>query len=215
MTAAPQIAVLHYGMGNHRSVAKALEYVGATVTTTREPDEVRGADGVVVLGVGAFPEAMRRIREYGLDELLAELRHAETPILGICLGLQILFDRSEEHEGARGLGFLPGEVARLESGGRRLPHIGWTPVRRDRPSRLFAGLPEESVFYHVHSFAPRPATGDVALGISRYGEEFVTAVERGSLFGVQFHPEKSSHHGLRLLANFVAVCARAGAATPR
>jgi cyclase len=202
------IAVLDYGMGNRRSVAKALEHVGARVSVTAEHDELRRADGLVLLGVGAFPEAMRRLE--GVRGLLAE-RHAEgTPILGICLGLQLFFDGSQEHGGAPGLGLLDGEVRRMEAGGERLPHIGWNRVRWEKPSELLDGLPDECVFYHVHSYVAHPAAQEVVLGTTRYGERFVSAAEHGSLFGVQFHPEKSSGHGLKLLENFARICAGAG-----
>ena len=205
------IAVLDYGMGNRRSVEKALERVGARAEITRQPDDVRAADGLVVPGVGAFPEAMRRLRDGGLDVLIRERLDAGGPVLGICLGMQLLFERSTEHEGAGGLGLLAGEVTRLRSDGLRLPHIGWNLVRFQRSSSLTAGLPDACAFYHVHSFAARPADEGDALGLAEYGEPFVSVVARDPLFGVQFHPEKSSTHGLRLLENFAAICARVAA----
>ena len=207
----PSIAVLDYGMGNRRSVEKALERVGARPRITRQPDDVRAADGLVVPGVGAFPEAMRRLRELTLDGLVRERLDAGGPVLGICLGMQLLFERSSEHEGAEGLALLPGEVTRLETGGLRLPHIGWSLVRFHRPSPLTAGLPEACAFYHVHTFAPRAADEGDVLGVAEYGEPFASVVARDPLFGVQFHPEKSSLHGLRLLENFAAICARVAA----
>jgi imidazole glycerol-phosphate synthase subunit HisF len=199
-----RIAVLDYGMGNRRSVQKALEHVGATVLVTSDERELRSVDGIVIVGVGAFPEAMRRLRP--LSRLLAE-RHAEgTPILGICLGLQLFFDGSDEHEGARGFGFLEGEVRQMRPSGDRLPHIGWSRVRWEQPSELLEGLPDECAFYHVHSYVANPTNRDVVLGSTEYGERFVSAVQQGSLFGVQFHPEKSSTHGLKLLKNFSNAC---------
>ena len=205
------IAVLDYGMGNRRSVEKALERVGARTKVTRQPADVRAADGLVVPGVGAFPEAMRRLRDGGLDALIRERLEAGGPVLGICLGMQLLFERSSEHEGAAGLGLLAGEVTRLRSDGLRLPHIGWNLVRLRRSSPLAEGLPEACAFYHVHSFAPRPADEDDVLGVVEYGEQFASLVAREPLFGAQFHPEKSSAHGLRLLENFAAICARVAA----
>jgi glutamine amidotransferase len=207
------IAVLDYGMGNRRSVEKALERVGARAEITRQPDDVRAADGLVVPGVGAFPEAMRRLRAGGLDALIRERLDAGGPVLGICLGMQLLFERSSEHEGASGLGLVPGEVTRLRSNGLRLPHIGWNLVRLRRPSPLSDGLPEACAFYHVHSFAARPAHDADVLGVAEYGEPFASlvAVDDAPLFGAQFHPEKSSAHGLRLLENFAAICARVAA----
>jgi glutamine amidotransferase len=201
-----RIAILDYGMGNLRSVEKALEHVGATAIVSADPAEVRAADGVILPGVGAFPRAMERIREGGLDELIAERRQAGVPILGICLGLQLLFDSSTELGGAEGLGLLEGDVAGIEAGGLKVPHIGWSPVRWERESRLTAGIESESPFYFVHSFAPRPQAGEL-LGSAAYGERFACAAESGNVFGVQFHPEKSSAAGLRLLANFAGVCA--------
>ena len=207
---APRIAILDYGMGNLRSVEKALEHVGAEATITYDPGAVREAGGVVLPGVGAFPRAMERVRERGLDELIAERHDAEVPILGICLGLQLLFDSSTELGGAAGLGLLAGEVAELDAGDLKVPHIGWSPVRWERTSRLVDGIDSETPFYFVHSFAPRPATGDL-LGSAVYGARFACAAERGNVFGVQFHPEKSSAAGLRLLSNFAGICAKAPA----
>jgi glutamine amidotransferase len=187
-------------------VEKALEHVGAEATITDDPALVRAAEGVVLPGVGAFPRAMERIGEAGLDELIAERRDAGVPILGICLGLQLLFESSTELGGARGLGLLEGEVTEIEAGGLKVPHIGWAPVRWERDSRLTAGIDSETPFYFVHSFAPRPGPGAL-LGSAAYGERFACAAERENVFGVQFHPEKSSAAGLRLLANFAGVCA--------
>ncbi len=204
--AAPTIAILDYGVGNLRSVEKALERVGAVAVRTADHAAIAAADGLILPGVGAFPRAIERIRERGLDELLRERVAAGTPVLGICLGLQLLFERSEELGGAEGLGFLPGTVAALAAPGLKVPHIGWAPVRWERESRLTEGIPTETPFYLVHSFAPRPEPGDL-LGSAEYGQRFACAAERGNVFGVQFHPEKSSAAGLRLLANFAGVCA--------
>jgi glutamine amidotransferase len=206
-----RIAILDYGMGNLRSVEKALEHVGATATITGDEDAVRTADGVILPGVGAFPRAMERVRERGLDQLVAERREAGAPILGICLGLQLLFDSTTELGGAEGLGLLPGPVSELEADGFKVPHIGWSPVRWERESRLVEGIPSETPFYFVHSFAPKPEAGDL-LGSAAYGARFACAAERDNVFGVQFHPEKSSAAGLRLLSNFVGICAKAPAA---
>jgi glutamine amidotransferase len=198
-------------MGNLRSVEKALEHVGARATISADPDEIGAADGLILPGVGAFPRAMERIRATGLDRLIAERAAAGTPILGICLGLQLLYERSDELGGAAGLGLLPGTVTALDAPGLKVPHIGWSPVRWEHDSRLAAGIDSETPFYFVHSFAVRPA-GEDALGSAEYGERFACAAERDNVFGVQFHPEKSSAAGLRLLANFGGICAKAPAA---
>ncbi len=206
-----RICILDYGMGNLRSVEKALEHVGAVATIANDPETVRGADGLILPGVGAFPKAMERVRELGLEELIEERRDAGVPILGICLGLQLLFDSSTELAGAAGIGLLSGGVAELDAGGLKVPHIGWSPVRWERDSRLVEGIESETPFYFVHSFAPTPADSDL-LGSAAYGARFACAAERDNVFGVQFHPEKSSGAGLRLLSNFAGVCAAAPAA---
>jgi imidazole glycerol-phosphate synthase subunit HisH len=194
------VALVDYGMGNRRSVEKALEHVGATVARTADPEEIRAADAVVVPGVGAFPEAMRRLNAAGLDEVIRERAEDGTPVLGICLGMQLLFERSVEHEGAPGLGLLPGEVTALEA--PKVPHIGWNRVAMRRASGLTRGLGDATAFYHVHSFVCRASDEDV-VGEGEYGERFASIVERDNVAGVQFHPEKSSRDGLHLLANFV------------
>ncbi|HEV2974981.1 MAG TPA: imidazole glycerol phosphate synthase subunit HisH [Solirubrobacteraceae bacterium] len=201
------IAVVDYGMGNRRSVEKALAHVGARASVTNEVDELRAADGLVVPGVGAFPRAIERLREFGLDTLLRERVESGTPTLGICLGLQLAFEHSSELGGAAGLGLIAGEVHGLRAGALKLPHIGWNEVRFTKPeSALIAGLPLECAFYHVHSLAAEPEREEDVLGVAEYGAPFVTAVEKGSFYGVQFHAEKSSAAGLRLLANFARIC---------
>jgi glutamine amidotransferase len=199
------IAVVDYGMGNRRSVEKALEHVGARVRITREPAALEAADALVVPGVGAFPQGMRNLIDLGLDEQIRAIAAAGTPVLGICLGMQLLFERSQEHGLTEGLGLLAGEVSRLQAGGLRIPHIGWNDVRLERPSPLTAGLPAAGcAYYHVHSLAARPEDPDDIIATTEYGERFATIVGHGNVFGVQFHPEKSSRDGLALLANFVA-----------
>jgi glutamine amidotransferase len=201
-----RICILDYGMGNLRSVEKALGHVGVSATIANDPETIRAADGLVLPGVGAFPKAMERVRERGLDELIAERRDAGTPILGICLGLQLLFDSTTELGGAAGIGVLAGAVAELPADQLKVPHIGWSPVRWEKQSRLTDGIESETPFYFVHSFAPSPDREDL-LGTAAYGARFACAAERDDVFGVQFHPEKSSAAGLRLLSNFAGVCA--------
>jgi glutamine amidotransferase len=157
---------------------------------------------VILPGVGAFPEAMRNLDRTGLGKVITELTQ---PLLGICLGMQLLFESSTEHEGARGLGVLPGTVTRLHA--PRLPHIGWNLVTFARESRIAEGLPDAAAFYHVHSFACRPTEPSDVVGTSEYGERFVSVVERGNVMAVQFHPEKSSRDGLRMLRNFARLAA--------
>lgn len=227
------LAVVDYGMGNRRSVEKALEHIGARVVVSSDPERLRAADGLVLPGVGAFPRGMQSLRERGLDVLLHERLEAGTPLLGICLGMQLAFERSTEQGGADGLGIVAGEVRPLlegfERGGSsegetagksegesatirlKLPHIGWNEATLRRRSPLWEGLPERCAFYHVHSFAPVPANDQDVVATAVYGAPFVTAVEYGSFYGVQFHPEKSSAAGLRLLANFARICSRASA----
>ena len=203
------IAIVDYGMGNRRSVEKALEHVGSPSVITADHDEIRAAGGVVLPGVGAFPEAMRNVAALGLDELLRERAASGVPLLGICLGQQLLFERSDEHEGAAGLGLLGGSVTALRA--PKLPHIGWNRVTFARESVLTAGLGEAAAFYHVHSFACRPSDDADVVGRGEYGERFVSIAERGTIMGAQFHPEKSSRNGLALLRNFTRVCDRVAA----
>jgi glutamine amidotransferase len=204
----PRIEVVDYGMGNRRSVEKALEHVGAAASITRDHQEIPAADGLVLPGVGAFPLAMRNLADLGLDDLIRGSVARGVPLLGICLGMQLLFDSSEELEPTKGLGLLPGKVTALDSRGLRVPHIGWNEVRLERPCPLTAGLPAGAcAFYHVHSFAARPRDPADVVGTTEYGERFATIVEHGHVFGVQFHPEKSSGEGLRILQSFVALCA--------
>ncbi len=203
----PAIAIIDYGMGNRRSVEKALAHVGVGARLTSDHDALRAADGLILPGVGAFARGMEQLRWLGLDELVRERVAGGVPVLGLCLGMQLAFESSTELGGAEGLGIVPGDVRLLDAGGRNLPHIGWNLVTFTRDAPLRAGLPDRCAFYHVHSFVAHARNEEDVLGRAEYGTPFVTAVERGSFLGVQFHPEKSSTHGLRLLANFVAICA--------
>ncbi|MCK9251065.1 MAG: imidazole glycerol phosphate synthase subunit HisH [Solirubrobacteraceae bacterium] len=212
-----RIAVVDYGMGNRRSVEKALEHAGASAVISADPDEIRGADGIVLCGVGAFPAGATRLRESGLGDLVRDRVADGVPLLGVCLGMQLLFDRSDERGGAEGLGLIPGPVRVLAPGvGLKLPHIGWNLVRWTAPpaadagahDAVRAGLPDRAAFYHVHSHVAHPDDPTTVIAHGDYGGPFVTAVGRGRVHGVQFHPEKSSLDGLRLLRSFAATSAR-------
>jgi glutamine amidotransferase len=198
------IGLVDYGMGNRRSVEKALEHVGAEVLVSGDPAALAGARALVLPGVGAFPRAMERLRDLGLDRFLIERAAAQTPLLGICLGMHLLFEHSTELGGSAGLALIPGSVRKLDAGELKTPQIGWNEVRWERSAPVLEGLGDARVFYHVHSFVAVPARPDDVLGAAEYGERFASVVVHGPLIGVQFHPEKSSHDGLRLLANWVA-----------
>jgi glutamine amidotransferase len=204
------LAVLDYGMGNLRSVEKGFERVGASCEVTSDHERIAAADGVVLPGVGAFPKAMERIRELGLDRALSEAADRGRPVLGICLGLQLLFESSTELGGADGLGLLEGHVVEVPAGGRKVPHIGWAAVTWAKPSPLTDGLRPGEPFYFVHSFVVEPSEEEL-IGTASYGGEFACVAGKGNVYGVQFHPEKSSSAGLRLLQNFAGICAEARA----
>ena len=205
-----RLAILDYGMGNLRSVEKALEHVGVRAVRSSNFEIAREADGLILPGVGAFPKAMERVRALGLDELIEERRAAGVPILGICLGLQLLFEESEESPGATGIGLLPGSVRRLRTD-LKLPHIGWSEVRwvPGTPLAPEDAAPADSTYYFVHSYACEPEDERLVLGRASHGSEFCAAAGREGVLGVQFHPEKSSVAGLGLLSRWIAAV-RAG-----
>jgi glutamine amidotransferase len=199
------IYVLDYGMGNLRSVEKAFAFLGHECRVIGSPEEVGKAEGLVLPGVGAFGRAMEELERRGFVELVWEAVEEGVPLLGICLGFQLLFEESEESPGVRGLGLLAGKVRRL--GGRvKVPHMGWNDVRWVREHSVLQGVRSGSFFYFVHSYHPVPEEREVILGVTDYGEEFVSAVSRENIIGFQFHPEKSSSAGLRILNNFARTC---------
>jgi imidazole glycerol-phosphate synthase subunit HisH len=202
---APRIAIVDYDMGNRRSVEKALDHVGAAASITRDPVKLQEAEALVLPGVGAFPRGMENLRGHGLDAVVRARAAAGTPILGICLGMQLLFDSSSEFgEATPGLGLIPGDVRALAAGDLRVPHIGWNEVRLERDSPLTGELPAGGApCYNVHAYAAHPADPRHVVGTTEYGERFATIVACGSVYGTQFHPEKSSRDGLALLASFV------------
>ncbi|MCD6415524.1 MAG: imidazole glycerol phosphate synthase subunit HisH [Planctomycetes bacterium] len=199
------IAVIRYGVGNVKSVLCALRHLGREAILSSDPDEVESASGVILPGVGAFATAMQNLERDGLDSALCRINSADRPILGICLGLQLFFSESEEHGSYRGLGLLSGRVRRFPPGAKA-PHMGWNQVRRQKPSALFDGIPDDSFFYFAHSYYAQPDDTESIIGVTDYEGSFASAVARESLFGVQFHPEKSGPWGLRMLANFCHLC---------
>jgi imidazole glycerol-phosphate synthase subunit HisH len=196
------IAIVDYRMGNLRSVEKGFEHAGITdVVVTDDAATVGAAEGIVVPGVGAFRDASANLRASGLWDLLLERAAAGVPLLGICLGMQLLGTLGLEDGEHEGLGLVPGVVRRL-SEGVKVPHMGWNTVSYPRTSPIFEGVPEDSAFYFVHSYHLVPSQAEDAVGMTEYGEPIVAAVQRGRVFGAQFHPEKSSTLGLRMLAAF-------------
>jgi glutamine amidotransferase len=200
------IAVLDYGIGNLRSAQKALQHVGADARLTSDPGLIREAAGVVLPGVGSFGRCMEELRRSGLDQFALESIEADRPFLGICVGMQMLFERGEEGD-TPGLGLLAGGVPRFPNGkkmeGLKIPHMGWNEVRQARPHPVWEGVPDGSRFYFVHSYYPQPADGAMTAATCAYGVTFTCAIARDNIFAVQFHPEKSQTSGLRLLSNFV------------
>jgi glutamine amidotransferase len=204
MTIPPVIAVVDYGAGNLRSVAKALERSGMDVRVTDDPAIVRSAEGVVLPGAGAFADAMHRLRSRGLAEAILESIEAKRPYLGLCLGLQVLFDESDEHGVNAGLGVIPGRVEKFpgtsETGeSLRVPHIGWNEVQFDGSHPMLERLPKRDVYYFVHSYRVVPPDVSVIVGSTQYGDSFASVVAGDSIFAVQFHPEKSQAAGKRVL----------------
>lgn len=199
------IAVLDYGIGNLRSAEKALQHLGVDAALTTDPELARRAAGVVLPGVGAFGRCMEQLREAGLEAVVHEAVEARKPFLGICVGMQMLFDSSEEAPGVKGLGIVAGEVRRLTTT-ERLPHMGWNTLKIRTGSKLFDGMDDGSWLYFVHSYAPAPDDDSAVAATTDYGGPVVAAVEQGPLWATQFHPEKSAANGLRLLRNFAEAC---------
>ncbi|MEW5762146.1 MAG: imidazole glycerol phosphate synthase subunit HisH [Bacillota bacterium] len=195
------LAIVNYGRGNLLSVQKGCEYVGLPARVAHTPEEVLAADGVVLPGVGAFADAMRQLVARGLDRAVLEAVAAGKPLLGICLGMQLLFETSEEGGATPGLGIFRGCVRRLPEG-VKVPHMGWNQVFLRAPSPLFAGIADGSRFYFVHSYYAVPADPSLITGETDYGVRFAAAVGQDGVFGTQFHPEKSGRVGLDILANF-------------
>jgi glutamine amidotransferase len=203
----PLVAIVDYGMGNLRSVQKALEKAGADARVTDSPALLKKARGIVLPGVGAFGEAARRLHAQKLWKPLQEVLRSEKPFLGICLGYQLLFDKSEESRGVRGLGYLRGSVVRFKFPGksRKVPHMGWNTLllTKNKPAPCLKGVAQGDHFYFVHSFFPQPHDRAAIASTTSYGRPFASAISRGPLFACQFHPEKSGKQGQRILKNFI------------
>ncbi|KQO18743.1 imidazole glycerol phosphate synthase subunit HisH [Paenibacillus sp. Leaf72] len=198
------IAIIDYGMGNLHSVSKAVERLGYAAVVTADPQEILAADGAVLPGVGAFGDAMSNLRETKLDEVVKQFAASGKPLLGICLGMQLLFSASEEYGDNEGLGLLPGKVIRFQ-GDYKIPHMGWNKLSFEQEqSPLFAGL-EEGHVYFVHSFHAKPEQGSDLLATTDYYQQVTAIVGREQVYGMQFHPEKSGELGMQLLGNFLAL----------
>ena len=198
------IAIIDYDAGNIKSVEKALLHLGQKVKITRDRDEILAADKVILPGVGAFGDAMAKLRQYGLEEVIWEVVNKGTPFLGICLGLQVLFESSEETPGVKGLGVLKGKVLRIpETPGLKIPHMGWNSLEFPHNGRLFKDIKEESYVYFVHSYYLEAAEESMVVATAEYGTKIHASVDQGYVFACQFHPEKSSDVGLQILKNFV------------
>lgn len=200
------IAIIDYGMGNRRSVEKAFYHVGNQVFLTDDHERIQRADGLILPGVGAFPEAIGQLKKRGLIELVCERALAGVPLLGICLGMQLLFDTSNEQGETDGFHLLAGHVSQLGTRDVKLPHIGWNEIQITADCPLFTGLPKKVALYHVHSFMAVPDDSLITVGEGFYGTRFPAVVQKNNIFGVQGHPEKSSQVGLKMLENFVRYC---------
>ena len=197
------IAIIDYDAGNIRSVEKALLALGQNVIVTADRDEILHADKVILPGVGAFGDAMEKLKQSGLDEVIREVTEKGTPFLGICLGLQLLFEHSDEAPGVEGLGILKGEILRIpDKEGYKIPHMGWNSLHLQNDGRLFAGIPEQTYVYFVHSYYLQAEEPEIVKATAEYGVTIHASVEKDNVFGCQFHPEKSSRYGLRILENF-------------
>ena len=200
------IAIIDYDAGNIKSVEKALHYLGEEAVITRDRDTILGADRVILPGVGAFGDAMEKLRTYELDKVIQEVVAQNTSFLGICLGLQLLFESSEESEGVEGLGILKGKIVRLpEENNLKIPHIGWNSLKYPNPGRLFAGIAEDSYVYFVHSYYLQAKDPSIVTATTEYGTLIHASVEQGNVFACQFHPEKSSEVGMQILKNFLTI----------
>lgn len=200
------IAIIDYDAGNIKSVEKAFQFLKQDVILTRDAGQILNADAVVLPGVGSFGDAMKKLENYGLIDIIHKVVEKNIPFLGICLGLQLLFDSSEESPGVKGLGVLSGRVVKIpDDQGLKVPHIGWNSLKYPKPGRLFEGIKEEEYVYFVHSYYLVADTDDIVTATTDYVAHIHASVEKGNVFACQFHPEKSSDVGLKILSNFIKV----------
>ena len=198
------IAIIDYDAGNIKSVEKAIQYLGEEAVVTRDRETILSADGVILPGVGAFGDAMEKLHAYGLVDVIHECVQKQIPFLGICLGLQLLFESSEESPGVKGLGVLEGKIVRLPAeSGLKIPHIGWNNLKFPKKGRLFEGVAEDSYVYFVHSYYLQAKDPEIVMATTEYGATIHASVEKGNVFACQYHPEKSSGVGLKMLENFI------------
>lgn len=200
------VAIIDYDAGNIKSVQKAIEYLGEDVIITRDPEVILNASRVILPGVGAFGDAMEKLHKYNLVDVIKEVVKREIPFLGICLGLQLLFERSDETPGVQGLGILKGEIKRIPDNGElKIPHIGWNSLSFPNKGRLYDGISEESYVYFVHSYYLDAEDKNIVVATTEYGTTIHASVEQGNVFACQFHPEKSSSVGLKIIDNFLKI----------
>ena len=200
------VAIIDYDAGNIKSVQKAIEYLGEEVIITREPEVILNASRVILPGVGAFGDAMEKLHKYNLVDVIKEVVKREIPFLGICLGLQLLFETSDETPGVQGLGILKGKIKRIPDNGElKIPHIGWNSLSFPNKGRLYEGISEESYVYFVHSYYLDAEDKGIVVATTEYGTTIHASVEQGNVFACQFHPEKSSSVGLKILDNFLKI----------
>ena len=198
------VAIIDYDAGNIKSVEKALLHLGEEVIITRDREQILNSDKVILPGVGAFGDAMEKLRSYGLDKVIYEVVERKIPVLGICLGVQLLFEKSDETPGVKGLGILPGEILRIpDKEGIKIPHMGWNSVKIKENARIFKDVPQDSYVYFVHSYYLKAGREEDVAATTEYSTLIHAAVEHDNVFACQFHPEKSSEIGLKILKNFV------------
>jgi len=200
-----ETVIIDYGMGNLRSVEKTVEAIGGRPIITGSPDAVRKAARLILPGVGAFGDAMENLRQSGLDDAIRDAVNSGIPLLGLCLGLQLIFTQSEEFGHHEGLNLIPGSVRRFNDPGLRVPHVGWNQIEGSQPNPLLENIPEGAYFYFVHSFFVEPARTENVLRWTNYGRRFCSIAFRDNVWGAQFHPEKSQNAGKQLLRNFLAL----------